>query len=416
MVLNKQSFYKLLFLTPLLLPQIPPIFGRSEFHINIYVFVLSLFILFKYPVINKIRIVIPLGYFLLLQFMLICSYWFGVEGFGGLSDIPSYYRPLMLMVITLAFLALMDDYDAVYKLTLYIIRILVLLIFFYSLLEVFAFSLLSSFFHTVYRLEDKVNIDGVAVTFFTLPYYSAYILNVFFIFLLSAHNKEKNFKSFIYVTLCIFSIFLAQSKMGIALCFAVFFAFYFMQSKAISKAIVLSVFLIFMTVLYFYLYDFVSFMKKEYGGHLFTTLYVMMANTEQSGNLMERLNDIYNTYRLIENNNYFVGVGLGKGVTIEIWIASLMYRYGFLGLGFFIATYLFIGFYSWYLSSKEIDFYRSELLKICSIWALTLFISQLSGFMMEVSKTAVVSCFMLALATFSLNKRKSPNLVLERKS
>lgn len=414
MVLNKQAFYKLLFITSLLLPQMPPIFGRSEFHINIYVFVVSVFLLFKYPKIDKSRSVIPLGYFLLFQFLLIGSYWLGVEDFGGLSDIPSYYRPIMLMVITLAFLILMEDYKIVYESTLHIIRILVFLVFFYSVLEVFAFDIFSSFFHAFYRLEDKDNIDGVAVSFFTLPYYSAYILNTFFIFLLSEHNRNKSFKSFVYVLFCLLSIFLAQSKMGIALCFAILFAFYFMQSKIISKAIILSIFLVFMTLLYFYLYDFVLFMKKEYGGHLFTTLYVMMAHTEQSGNLMERVSDIYDTYRLIENNNYFIGVGLGKGVTIETWIASLMYRYGLLGLGFFIAVYLFVGFYCWYLSSRENDFYRSELLKICSIWALTLFISQLSGFMMEVSKSAVVSCFMLALVAFSLNKNKSPNVILER--
>ncbi|EKO3767288.1 hypothetical protein P0F26_002974 [Vibrio metschnikovii] len=363
---------------------------------------------------NKSRSVIPLGYFLLLQFLLIGSYWLGVEDFGGMSDIPSYYRPIMLMVITLAFLILMDDYKSVYESTLHIIRILVFLVFLYSVFEVFAFDVFSSFFHAFYRLEDKDNIDGVAVSFFTLPYYSAYILNTFFIFLLSEYNKGKSFKSFIYVLFCILSIFLAQSKMGIALCVAILFAFYFMQSRIISKSIILSIFFVFMMLLYFYLYDFVLFMKKEYGGHLFTTLYVMMAHTEQSGNLMERVSDIYDTYRLIENNNYFIGVGLGKGVTIETWIASLMYRYGLLGLGFFIAAYLFVGFYSWYLSSKESDFYRSELLKICSIWALTLFISQLSGFMMEVSKSAVVSCFMLALVTFSLNKNKSPNVILER--
>lgn len=415
MVLNKQSFYKLLFFTSLLLPQLPPIFGRSEFHINIYVFAFSVFILFRYPIINSSRSVIPLCYFLFFQFMLICSYWLGVEDFGGMSDIPSYYRPIMLMVITFAFLSLMDDYESIYESTLHIIRMLVLLIFIYSVLEVFAFNVFSSLFHAFYRLENKGNIDGVAVSFFTLPYYSAYILNTFFIFLLSSHNKEKKFKSLIFVLLCISSIFLTQSKMGIALCFAVLFIFYFMQSKIISKVIILAMFFVFITASYIYLYDFVSFMKNEYGGHLFTTLYVMMANTEQSGNLMERVNDIYNTYKLIENNNYFVGVGLGKGVTIEIWIASLMYRYGVPGLVFFIVTYLFIGLYSWYLSLKESDFYRSELLKICSIWALTLFISQLSGFMMEVSKCAVISCFMLALVTFSLNRSKSHNMISERK-
>ncbi len=414
MVLNKQSLFRMLFISSLLLPQLPPVFGRSEFHINIFVLIFSLLIFLRYPILSKRRSIIPLGYYLSFQILLICSYWFGSEDFGGLSDIPSYYRPVMLMIITLAFLVLMTDYKSVYQTTIKNIKILVIAIFSYSLLEVFAFDFFSNIFHFLYRLQDKSNIDGVAVSFFTLPYYSAYILNVFLVFLLSNNRVEKSFGNSVYILVCIFSIFLAQSKMGIALCFASVFIFYFMQSKTLNKIFVLTLFFVFMFSLYLYLYDFVSFMRKEYGGHLYHTVYVLLTNPEQSGNLFERINDIQVTYGLIEHNNYFFGVGLGKGQTIETWIASLLYRYGIFGLFFFILIYISIGLYCWYLSSKEEDLYRSELLKICSIWAITIFISQLSGYMMEVTKCAVVTCFMLSLVTFSLNKNDANNFTQER--
>lgn len=413
MVINNRSLFIVFFLSSLLLPQLPIIFGRSEFHINIYVFIFSVLILCKYQVIDRYRSFIPIAYFLVFQLLLMCSYWFGVEELGEISDIPSYYRPVMLMVITLAFLSLMHDYESVYKLALRAIKAIVLMVFTYSFFEVFFLNELSSLMFTFYRMEDKSNINGVAVSFFTLPYYAAYILNTFLVFLLSNYKINKSFVSALYVLICIISVIFTQSKMGIALTFSIFFLFYFMRSKFFSKTLICFLFFVFVVILYRYLYDVVSFMYSNYGGNLFSTLYVMLKSPEQSGNLMERVNDIHSTYELIITNNIFVGVGLGKGVTIETWIASLMYRYGFIGLALFIITYISMGLYSWRLYSIEKNIYRAELLNICSIWALTIFISQLSGLMMEISKNAVVTCFMFALTSFVMAKNNKKNLVKE---
>lgn len=413
MVINNRSLFIVFFLSSLLLPQLPIIFGRSEFHINIYVFIFSVLILCRYQVIDRYRSFIPIAYFLVFQLLLMCSYWFGVEELGEISDIPSYYRPVMLMMITLAFLSLMHDYESVYKLALRAIKAIVLMVFTYSFFEVFFLNELSSLMFTFYRMEDKSNIDGVAVSFFTLPYYAAYILNTFLVFLLSNYKINKSFVSALYVLICIISVIFTQSKMGIALTFSIFFLFYFMRSKFIGKTLICFLFFVFVVILYTYLYDVVSFMYSKYGGNLFSTLYVMLKSPEQSGNLMERVNDIHSTYELIITNNIFVGVGLGKGVTIETWIASLMYRYGFIGLALFIITYISMGLYSWRLYSIENNIYRAELLNICSIWALTIFISQLSGLMMEISKNAVVTCFMFALTSFVMAKNNNKNLVKE---
>lgn len=407
MVINNRSLFIVFFLSSLLMPQLPIIFGRSELHINIYVFIFAVLILCRYQVIDRYRSFIPIVYFLVFQLLLMCSYWFGVEDLGEISDIPSYYRPIMLMVITLAFLSLMHDYERVYKLALRAVKMIVLLIFTYSFFEVFFLHELSSLMFTFYRMEDKSNINGVAVSFFTLPYYAAYILNTFLVFLLSNYKINKSFVSALYVLICIISVIFTQSKMGIALTFSIFFIFYFVRSKFFSKILICFLFFVFVLIIYKYLYDVVSFMYSKYGGNLFSTLYVMLKSPEQSGNLMERVNDIHSTYELIIKNNILVGVGLGKGVTIETWIASLMYRYGFIGLALFIITYISMGLYSWRLYSIENNIYRAELLNICSIWALTIFISQLSGLMIEVSKSAVVSCFMFALTSFVMAKNNN---------
>ena len=194
--------------------------------------------------------------------------------------------------------------------------------------------------------------------------------------------------------------------MGVFLAIGIFFLYWFISSGYKVKVIIVMIFTLFMLMLVIYLKDFAAFLNKEFGGNFAKTLHVILSNTEQAHNLLERLKDISETYHAILNNNISVGVGLGKGQTIEIWVAMIMYRYGFIGLIFFILYFLFVGCLALFKLSESDDFRHRELLKAVAIWALTIFISQTSGLMLEMSKGAIISCLMFALTARVLSYRE----------
>lgn len=403
MIMQKNnSVLKLLLILATFIPQLPPIFNRSEVHINVIFFFLSiLFILLLKPKIKKNQIVYLSLYYFTSQLLLIASYTLGPNPFNDTSDLPSLFRPIMLFTFTMLFLTCLTDFKSIYCSILKITKIIVVSVFIYSILEVFFLSNVGNTLFFLYRMEDKSNIDGVAVSFFTLPYYSSYIMLLLFPILLSNHNKNSNIRSLSLILICISNIVLTQSKMGIFLVFGVIFIYYFISSKLFIKILICFIFIFTAVLLFFFLNDFISFLYYEYGGNFAKTLYLILNDFEHAYNLTERLNDIIHTYDLIKPNNFLFGLGLGKGLTIEIWIASLMYRIGFLGLIFFITFFVVTSILLYRkISPNEIhiDFYYNELVKLVFIWSSTIFISQLSGLMMEASKGAIFSSLMFALS------------------
>lgn len=412
---------KLFLLLCLFLPQFPPVFQRTEFHIHIFALIcacLSL-ILFKLKL-NHLEKTLLFSYFVVFQFLLFLSYALGVEGLNGFSDIPSYTRPTMLLIITLGFATLIKNMVVTYDSILSIAKLLICIVFIYSLCEVFLFDVFSGLMHLTYRLEDKININGIAVSFFTLPYYASYILLVFLPILLSNYKLNKSYTSLCYIFIAFISITLTQSKMGIFLSFGVLFLYWFLSVSLYKKLLVLIIFSIFFGLLIIYLVDFVTYLIDNYGGNFAKTLHLILTNPEYAYNLTERLDDITETFTLITSNNYFVGVGLGKSITIEIWIAIILYRYGFIGLIFFIIYFLIIGCWAAKKSTQDYIYHEKyrELLKMVAIWALIIFLTQLSDLMIEKSKAAIVSCFMFALAAkvLAYQERKSDKIVSSRSS
>ncbi|MFY8327048.1 hypothetical protein [Pseudoalteromonas sp. ZZD1] len=385
----------------LLLPQLPVIFQRSELHINIFALSLSILALLLYRTkIEKKSYIIPLLYFISMQLFLFFSSWFGTEGFSSFGEIPSYFRPTMLLIITLGFLSMIKDLNSLFANLVRVAKIITVAIFIYSICEVFFFSLFSKVMFVFYRLEDKSNIDGVAVSFFTLPYYSAYIMCTLFPLLLSNYEKNKGY-SYLYCLMLIASVFLTQSKMGVFLLIGIVFLYWFISVSLKKKIFVLIFFSVFLVALLLSLKAFVAYLNETVGGNFARTLHLMLSNTDQAHNLLERLDDIVETYQAISQHNYLVGIGLGKGETIEIWIAMVMYRYGLIGLLFFIVFFLIVGFKTMFMAMRK-GFYSFEersLFKFVCIWALTIYISQLSGLMLEMSKGGVLSCLMFAVAS-----------------
>ena len=124
----------------------------------------------------------------------------------------------------------------------------------------------------------------------------------------------------------------------------------------------------------------------------------MLTNPQDSGTLGYRLDMIYTTFERIYNNNVFTGLGLGKGETIESWVGVIPYRYGFLGLFFFITFYGSFSIYHYYKAKKfaATDFINAEMAKWVSIWAASVFFSQLSSLGMEFSKLTIFTATMFS--------------------
>ncbi|MGI2104689.1 O-antigen ligase family protein [Shewanella frigidimarina] len=403
MIIDRKKMLSIFILVCLLFPQFPPLFGRSEVHINLVAILFATLSLTFYKLrLNTNSKILILGYFFSLQLFLFLSYWLGTDSFNGFSDLPSYYRPLMLLFVTLGFLSLIDNLDDAYSTILRVAKIIITLVFCYSILEVFFFDIFSSIMFAIYRIEDKSNINGVAVSFFTLPYYASYILSVFLPLLMSNYKLERSIRSLTLVFMCFICIILTQSKMGVFLALGIAFLYWYLSVNYRKKIIVVIFFGFFLLVLYLFLVDFISYLNSEFGGNFLRTLHSILSNTEHAHNLLERVKDITETYSAIMSNNPFFGVGLAKGKTIEVWIAMIMYRYGLIGLMFFVVFFLWVGFVSIIEINKENkggkeSFKRIELLKMIVIWSLTIFISQLSGLMIEMSKGAIISSLMFAL-------------------
>ncbi|WP_394200990.1 O-antigen ligase family protein [Marinagarivorans algicola] len=398
-VLNKSHILAAMLLLAVFIPQLPPVFARSEMHINLIGFVVSCGVLaFWGNKFNIIRFYIALFYYSFFQGLLLLAYLFGPEGFGGLTDLPSLFRPLMLLVMCAAFSVLLEGQRSIqmlYRVFTYI----TVISFGYAVLEVFFFSLVSPIIHIFYRLPDKNNIDGVSVSFFTLPYYAAYVHSILLLFMLSRYSKEKSVTAVILVLMSLINIILTQSKTGIFVAIATLFIFWFMRASRAGRIWVFILTVVtFITSVYF-LYDFIKYLNDSIGGNFAYTTMVMLESPDEAGNLAERSNQVARTFELLMANNPLLGVGLGKGETIESWLAYIPYRYGGLGLMLFVFFYIaltlrcFILFFS--VGNKE----TKELLMIVCIWSFCLFFTQLSSLSIEISKAAYFSALMIAIAS-----------------
>ncbi len=409
---DKQLYLSFLLTLAVFLPQIPPLFGRSEIHINLILTFCTIMTLLIFKVRLKINeLLLLIIYYSIFQLLLLISYFFGSDEFGGFSDIMSLYRPIMLFFLSLGLLNLLDNIELSYFTIIRTIKKLMIVIFLYSLSEVFFFSKISPLIHMVYRLEDKSNIDGVAVSFFTLPYYASYILSIFLLFFISNFKINKNINSLIYILICILSIVLTQSKMGIAVAFVSFFVYLYLSASITRKIFIILIFSLFILFNWFYLLEIVKFLKNEIGGNFANTTYLILIGSEHAGNLLARQEQLINTYNTIYSHNILIGAGLGKGLTLETWMASILYRYGFIGLIFFISFFLYVFFKinTKLQQLKKINIIKREVLKVVGIWAIMIFLTQLSGLMMEYSKAALYSGLMFALTSKILLKKEDIN-------
>jgi hypothetical protein len=405
--LSKTGFIVGVLLLAALLPQLPPVFGRSEFHINIFFLIVAITIICLWRAHIPVRYVAVSGaYFFVLQLLLLLSYVAGVEGMESLAEIPSLLRPSMLFIVTLSFSILMM-HDNAFEACIKASVVLTVLSFFYAILEVFAFDAMSPLFHLLYRLPDKKNIDGVSVSFFTLPYYAAYVHSILMLFVLAGLSLRPGFFLAVVLIMSVLNVVLTQSKMGIFVVFLSLFLYWFLSVRAGWRAIVACIGIVFFSASVYFLYDLIKYLNEAIGGNFAYTTLMILERPDEAGNLAERNRQVVHTFHLLESGGWLIGVGLGKGVLIESWIAYVPYRYGMLGFGFFVLFYLVISFIAFGKSCNLRSQSDRIMARVIAVWAFAIFFTQLSSLSMEMSKSAVYTALMLGMTSVLFLKKIS---------
>lgn len=409
LALTKPAFLIGMLLLAAFLPQFPPIFGRSEIHVNVFFLcAASLVIILWVSSLPRRYLIIAGAYFGVLQILLLLSYIMGSEGISSLGELPSLLRPLMLFIITLSFSILLHHdraYDACISASIF----LTIVSFFYAMFEVFAFDLVSGVIHLLYRLPDKSHIDGVSVSFFTLPYYAAYVHSILMLFVLAGLSLRPSIFLGVVFIMSVINIVLTQSKTGIFVIFLSLFLYWFASVSLKQRFLVMLLAIAVCAAMMHFLYDIVKYLNKGIGGNFAYTTLMMLDRPDEVGNLAERNRQVAQTFDALEESGWFFGVGVGKGVLIESWIAYVPYRYGLLGMVLFTLFYLFVSMRSLYQGARLNVRADKVMARVVGVWSISIFFSQLSALSMEVSKASVYTALMLALAS-SLMIKKPENI------
>lgn len=390
----------------LFFPQAPPIFGWSEIHINLIAFALAIMVIFrKHSALNPRVLIALTTYFLTLQSILIATYLFSPQSEFDFSSLPNLFRPTFNLLTAIAFATLIYPNGVTYRNVSRFARILALLGVTYSLLEVFYYEQFGFLAQLLFRREDKSNIDGVAVTFFTLPYYAAYVYLTFLPVLIADFLAKPSGYNLLFVVFILANIILTQSKMGIFVATLVALVTILIQASWASRAVTTVMISILGPIFFFMFPDFIVFLNQTTGGNFARTTYLMLFRPEQAHNLLERVKDVGFAWERVSDNYYFLGAGLGRGETLEVWIATVLYRYGLFGFVFFIGC---VAILTLRLGLRLRRYERhSPERRTCLfvfMWVSTIFLTQMSSFMLESSKTGILSCFMLGFALAVLNE------------
>jgi hypothetical protein len=317
-----------------------------------------------------------------------------------IGDIFSVLRPSLLLIIIIFFYVYL--FPLTYEKLIIIKNTIVLqliIIFVYVIFEVHlpAFAVISDFLYK--RGKDVLAEAGIS--FFSITYYAGYIYYLFLLFLGSflLHGIISKEKGLFLVLFSLLLIFYSNSK-----------TYYFLGIISIPMLLIFKngvkyVFYLFLlsvgvlSILFLFLDDSILYLLYNFNKTTKSAM-IIISNPYSAYSFMERWRQINDAFTG-SFQNYGFGLGLGKGLELESWLANFCYRYGLIGLFLYIILFIYLYILSRKLYILTNDNLEKSFLAAIGIWAFTLPISLLSGPMIEISKMAVFSAFMIAIL-FSL--------------
>lgn len=258
-----------------------------------------------------------------------------------------------------------------------------------------------SFINFLYKRSYKYGIEHSATTFFGITYSSGFF--GFSLLCLSIPTfllLGKRRLLYLVSMLLILVVLLSQSKTMI-LSVLLFFPTYILLRKGGNKYIFTSMLALFIPVFLIYGKGFLIYILNYLSSDFIAARSVLriINNPEQSGTLSVRVEQVVNAWKLLSESSYLLGVGLGRSLYLESWIAEILYRYGVIGFFVYIIGYFLVAIK---LFIKVLS--KDSALYVCLfIWFSFLPINQLSGLLIESGKTMVVFCFMLSIIIKALS-------------
>lgn len=360
------------------------------------------FIYYKKYQVNYKILYLVLFFWIVSQIILICTFLTSSTEQMSLMAFPSLFRPLFLFFIFFSVFVL--NLNSKDNKLIFLLSALIILMFVYNLLQVFSIPYFDTI-HKMFYFRDKFEGRSVYINYFFTSYSAGYIALIpFFVFLsLFVTTRIKVYLYMFFMASVV--LVMAQSKTmffaalaGCILIFLVGFKNWLFKLLAVLVAILL--------IYLFYLnLDSVFSFLKEVGFRQARSLEILFTDRSESGTLNVRNEQIFYAFEEMKEMPFYLGVGLGREIYLESWVADSLYRYGVYGIGLFFSFVVYSSLWALRMvrQSKLKSFERGIYLSFFA-WAVTLPISQMSSPLHETGKTAALTMFFIG-AVFAIREK-----------
>jgi hypothetical protein len=402
---NKKNLLVVSFLLAILLfPSLPGGQG-GEVHVNLLV--LSAFILFFLLRPERFRLSksdsIIVFFLLALQFFLLISLVIEFfRGEGGVGSIPSAFRPLFMLFTYLGFRALFEKHSP---------RI-ILDCFFLFLIFLFSLWLLVEFIYPGFRevvnsvYFDTTRIRGFSfLTVFATTYFAGFFYFMIFMYSLSSFvfGRERRTIWFFGIVASSGMILFSQGKTSYLAAFLGLFLMLFFKVRNFSKLVVVLSFS-FCLIVFFVFYDELKIFILSIDYFAMQQLYLILEHRMEFGSVSVRIEQVQFAFQLSLDNLMF-GAGLGRGILLESFLATFLYRYGILGTLLYFLLFVYLAslhLKGWSLKSEEEKRFGAFFFS----WILLVPVIMISSPMIEMGKNSVFSMMIVAASVSSLGHNR----------
>lgn len=397
-VINKSyNGWVLVFLGVLLFTLIAPSFPTfmgNEVYLNLLIFLGSAFLIAirRFPF-QKEELAVLVFYFV-LQALIISSWASDVHELRAqFSDLPSLLRPIFLAVTPLAFTYLYfrgGRHPVVFLDKFVSLAICLLLIYF--LLD--KLGVTSSFKYLLYERKEKFEQYNYFISFFATTYFAAYFYFICFCYCLCRFVFAGGLKWFFAISVLAILIAFAQSKSFYVTSVIVVFVVACLNSGVFFRAFAISVALVTLALIVHFSKE-ISNLLLVVDLRSFRSLSTIFSGLENSGTFLVRYDQVVQALSS-SLDRFGFGVGLGRDVYLESYIASFIYRYGLIGFVAYTIFFLTVSRYAYLAFKSSISPLDKSLFSFVCVWFLLLPLGMLSSPMYETGKNSIFSALVLS--------------------
>ncbi|HCP3235074.1 TPA: O96 family O-antigen polymerase, partial [Escherichia coli] len=175
---SSNKILSLLFGVILFLPLFPVQLNETQYHVTLAILLgLILIFLMSWKQLGGFKGGSPvLYYYLCLQLLLILSGVMGVDTVKEYQDLISLFRPMILLSSFYLLYCLTSRNRDFFRTLIKPMKFICMAMFIWAVYEsIIQNNIFQSINYLLYKMERKDDIKNVAVTFFFLPYYSAFV-------------------------------------------------------------------------------------------------------------------------------------------------------------------------------------------------------------------------------------------------